>query len=63
RSEVFPTCAKKSWVRRSLSALLCAGVRLASYPSPEPHLVWELLALGLSFLFTFSTDHVKSRLT
>ena len=35
--EVLPTCAKRSWFRRGLSALHCAGVRLALYnPSPAP---------------------------
>ncbi|KAF7030145.1 hypothetical protein CFC21_041755 [Triticum aestivum] len=59
--EVLPTCAKRSWVRRSLSALHCAGVRLASYnSSPYPHLVWELLALCLSLVwFTWQTMGVN----
>ena len=35
--EVLPTCAKRSWVRLSLSALHFAGVRLDSYnPSQTP---------------------------
>ncbi|XBI79519.1 hypothetical protein VPH35_088957 [Triticum aestivum] len=48
--EVLPTCAKRSWVRTSLSALHFAGVRLGSYnPSPDPTLCGSFYALGLSF--------------
>ncbi|VAI43153.1 unnamed protein product [Triticum turgidum subsp. durum] len=48
--EVLPTCAKRSWVRTSLSALHFAGVRLGSYnPSPGPTLCGSFYALGLSF--------------
>ncbi|XBI50827.1 hypothetical protein VPH35_114177 [Triticum aestivum] len=49
--EVLPTCAKRSWVRTSLSALHFAGVRLGSYnPSPDPTLCGSFYALGLSFI-------------
>jgi hypothetical protein len=47
--EVIPTCAKRSWVRTSLSALHFAGVRLGSYnPSPDPTLCRSFYALGMS---------------
>ncbi|KAF6985473.1 hypothetical protein CFC21_003330 [Triticum aestivum] len=50
--EVLPTCAKRSWVRTSLSALHFAGVRLGSYnPSPDPTLCGSFYALGLSFRY------------
>lgn len=56
--EVFPTCAKRSWVRTSLYALHFAGLRLSSYnpfPFPDLTLYGSFFALGLSFVhFTYT---------
>jgi hypothetical protein len=48
--EIIITCAKRSWVRTSLSALHFIGVRIWSYnPSPDPTLCGSFYALCMFF--------------